>query len=320
MKTDGSAAEQRQTLAAQNLAPLVPLLREIGNLKRIRAANLQTSFAAELFARAWRQIINGANVRRVGLEITRDAVIGANLGAINAAVLQSANLQTDEIATILRRAFDAQSAPVIPTLREELRNLIAEENAETESETPQFAQLLAVQPRSGATKVGAPKMIFDAPENHAGHSIIVGVYGCLFAPVFGADVETVFTAALAHHFHNAYLPDSGFAGEESLGEFLPRIFNAFRRRCLAQVPENLHDSIWNALAAIETADTPEAQAFHAADVFDRVLQMRHHAEANEFTLKYAMEEAELVHAGAIQEFHYEVLRAANLIEQTDAKK
>lgn len=298
---------------AENLVALVPLLREIGNLKRIRAANLENSFAARLFERAWRRIIGGEDVRAVAVETARDALVGANLGAIDREVLQYAGLQKDEIETITRRAFESVAAPVDDGLRGEISQSFAAKSNVDETKNPRFVELLKNQPRSGATKTGAPKMIFDGAENHAEHSIIVGVYAVLLAPVFDADVETVFIAALAHHFHNAYLPDSGFAGEESLGEFLPNIFDAFRRKCLAEIPENLHEEIWRALEIIETADEPEAKAFHAADVIDRVLQMRHHAEQNEFTLRYAMEEAELVHHGPIQDFHYEILRAARLV-------
>lgn len=299
--------------SVENLAALVPLFREIGNLKRIRAANLENSFAAKLFESAWRQIIGGVNVRTTAVSTARDALVGANLGAISAEVLRSADLKQIGIETILRRAFDSVAAPVDAALRAEMRKLINGKSNSDEAENPHFVELLVRQPRSGATKVGAPKMIFDQPENHAEHSIIVGVYAVLLAPVYAAEIETVFFAALAHHFHNAYLPDSGFAGEESLKEFLPCVFDSFRRKCISEIPEKLHEKIWSALKIIETADAPEARAFHAADVLDRVLQMRHHAEANEFTLKYAMEEAELVHAGAIQEFHHGVLRAAKLI-------
>lgn len=299
--------------SAEILAAFVPLFWEINNLKRIRAANLKNSFAAKLYESAWQQIIGGGNVRAVAVETARNALIGATMGAIDARVLRSAELKQNAVETILCRAFDAVAAPVDTALRKEMRETIDGKLNSDETANPHFVELLIRQPRSGATKTGAPKRIFDQPENHAEHSIIVGVYAVLLAPIYAAEIETVFFAALAHHFHNAYLPDSGFAGEESLGEFLPRVFDVFRRKCLAEVPEKLHEKVWSALEIIEKADAPEAKAFHAADVIDRVLQMRHHAEANEFTLKYAMEEAELVHAGAIQEFHYGVLRAAKLI-------
>ncbi|MDQ2746695.1 MAG: HD domain-containing protein [Acidobacteriota bacterium] len=304
-----------EKVGAAAFSELIPLLREIANLKRIRAAQTNgQSFAARLFERAWTEISSGgAEIRQVALQTSKNALIAANLGAIDAEVLRAAELDESEIGLILNRAFNSVASPVDADLLAEMNEISAAKSGEKSLAAPHFVELLSRQPRSGATKVGAPKLIFDQPENHAEHSIIVGIYGVLLAPLFGADLETVFLAALTHHFHNAYLPDSGFAGEESLGEFLPRIFDVFRRLCLAEVPENIHEKIRNALKVIETADAPEAKAFHAADVFDRVLQMRHHAEANEFTLKYALEEAELVHAGAIQEFHYEVLRAARLI-------
>lgn len=306
---------RRASSSAGDLAAFVPLFREIGNLKRLRAAGSDRSFAAELFRRAWSQIADvvDADARTIAVKITAEAIVGANLGAITVKVLREAELAETEIELILRRAFDAAAIAVPENLRAELREQITAKIDRSENKIIDFVDRLIAQPRSGATKVGAPKLVFDAPENHAEHSIVVGIYAVLLAPVYAADVETVFYAALAHHFHNAFLPDSGFAGEEHLGEFLPQIFEAFRRRCLAEIPENLHDKIRQALKTIETADAPEAKAFHAADVIDRVLQMRHHAEANEFTLQYALETAELVHAGAVQTFHYDVLRAAQLI-------
>ncbi len=314
MSLENHAVVSKKLVSTEKFAELVPLLREIANLKRIRAAQTDgKTFAAQLFERAWAHVVSGAEIRRAALETAKNALIAANLGAIDAEVLRSAQLNEAEIELILNRAFASVASPIDDDLLAEMNEIGAAKSGEKAFAAPRFVELLCRQPRSGATKVGAPKLIFDQPENHAEHSIVVGIFGVLLAPLFGADLETVFLAALTHHFHNAYLPDSGFAGEESLGEFLPRIFEVFRRKCLAEVPENIHEKIRNALKIIETADAPEAKAFHAADVFDRVLQMRHHAEANEFTLKYALEEAELVHAGAIQEFHYEVLRAARLI-------
>lgn len=307
-ESETDAAREKKILA------LVPLFREVGNLKRIRAANLGNSFAADLFERAWGRISGGANARTVAVDITKDAVIAAALGAINEKVLREAKLENVQIELITTRAFDVSATFVDKDLRDAMRDRIAAPIDDgRSSNVPEFVCLLIAQPRSGATKTGEPKRVFDQPENHAEHCLAVAVIGALLAAVFDADAETVFLIGLIHHFHNAYLPDSGFAGEEALGEFLPAIFETFRRKCLAEVAENLHEKIWELFKEIELADTPEARAFHAADVIDRVLQMRHHAEANEFTLRYALEEAELVHAGAVQNFHYEILRAARLI-------
>ncbi len=313
--------EKSQEKAAADLpnalSDSIPLCREIGNLKRIRSAASKDSLAAEMFGRAWQKIAGGEAVRSVAAATVAEAVCAVNLGAIEAQVLRRGGLSADEIETVLCRAFDAVAAPINENLRIELRgqigNLMVENDSQNRKSPIRFVERLKNQPRSGATKVGAPKRIFDAPENHAEHCLAVAVIGALLANSFAADFETVFLTGLIHHFHNAYLPDSGFAGEEALGEFLPRVFNSFRRECLSEVPENLHEFIRKQFTDIETADTPEAKAFHAADVFDRVLQMLHHAESNEFTLQYAMEEAELVHAGAVQSFHFDVLRRAKLI-------
>ena len=302
-----------ETVAPTNLASVIPLFWEIGNLKRVNPANLQTSFAADAFLRSWKNIAGGAEVRETAIKAAANAVAAAQLGAINTDVLRRAGLSETDIQTILERSFDLSSAPIDENLRRELRAILIKEADDEKFTIPSFAEKLARQPRSGATKPNAPRLIFDAPESHAEHIITVAVYAVLLAPLFDADIAEVFLITLCHHFHNADLPDAGFAGEELLGKFLPAIFKNLREQCLRELPENLHEAIRQTFVTIQNADSNEARAFHAADVIDRVLQMRHHAEANEFNLKYALEEMELVHAGAVQSFHYDVLRAAKLI-------
>ena len=57
---------------------------------------------------------------------------------------------------------------------------------------------------------------------HSDHCAVVAIYGFLLADVFGADREDAWLIGLCHHFHNAYLPDSGFTGEVLLGDQLDR--------------------------------------------------------------------------------------------------
>ena len=61
-----------------------------------------------------------------------------------------------------------------------------------------------------------------------------------------------------------------------------------------------------------TRHTPVGRAFHAADVIDRVLQMRHYEQVAQFTTGQALDDMELVHAGPVQAFHTAVLRDAGL--------
>lgn len=296
-----------------DLSAAIPLLWEIGNLKRTKPAHLPFSLATDFFLRAWSDLCSGADVRDVALKIAAAAVVGAQLGAIDRRVLKQSGLSSKEILLVLEKAFDLSEGFLDSNLANELRQTLANESDSDFVEPPRFVEKLMRQPRSGATKPGASKLVFDAPENHAEHSVIVGVYAVLLAPYLKADPATVFLIALAHHFHNADLPDAGFAGEELLGEFLPKIFQNLRAQCLTELPESLRERVRQTFALTESAESSESKAFHAADVIDRVLQMRHHADANQFNLQYALEEMELVHAGKIQEFHYDILRAAGLI-------
>ena len=114
--------------AVVNLAAFIPLFREIGNLKRIRAANSSDPFAANLCRRAWSKIKSSAEARAVAVKICTDAIVEANLGAIDARVLQVADLTETEIKLILRRAFDVVAAP-INEIDENLRNELCKQTA-----------------------------------------------------------------------------------------------------------------------------------------------------------------------------------------------
>jgi hypothetical protein len=181
-----------------NLASVIPLFWEIGNLKRVSPANLHVSFAADLFLQSWSNIAGGAKVRDVAIKVAAGAVAAAQLGAINQAVLRRAELNEAEIQTILKRSFDLSSAPIEKNLREELRAaLLMREFDAGESGAPPFAEKLARQPRSGATKPNAPRLVFDAPENHAEHVITVAVYAVLLAPFLTPTSPRFFSRARA---------------------------------------------------------------------------------------------------------------------------
>ena len=136
--------------------------------------------------------------------------------------------------------------------------------------------------------------------------------GTLLAPQYGADPATAFLAGMAHHLHNAVLPDSGFAGEMLLGEHLEPVMQRLFAEALATLPDPLRGTTEAALATIRDADTPGGRAFHAADVIDRVLQMRHYDRVASFTVDQALEDMDLVHAGPVQGFHHAVLQDAGL--------
>jgi hypothetical protein len=101
-----------QTAADINLAALIPLLWEIGNLKRLRAANFENSFAANLFFRAWREIASGAPLKCVAFKTSAEAIAASQLGAIDASVLSQSDLTNSEIQTILERSFDLSAKQI----------------------------------------------------------------------------------------------------------------------------------------------------------------------------------------------------------------
>jgi len=295
---------------AASLAGLVPLAAELGDLKRVRDASSADSVASRLFRRAWGAMAAGQDVAEVALLTTAGAMAAARLGGIDRGVLLVAGLTNAEATAILARSFDEVAGPVDPALAAQLRDHL--ECAFRPGLAPEFAEALIRQPRAGATCPGKPRIILEPPEGHGDHCLVVAVLAAVLAPRYGADPATAFLAGMAHHLHNAHLPDSGFAGEMLLGSHLGPIMQTLFARELATLPGPLSATTATALATIPDASTAGGQAFHAADVIDRVLQMRHYDQVARFTIDQALDDMDLVHAGPTQSFHRAVLQDANL--------
>ena len=295
---------------ASSLAGFVPLAVELGDLKRLRDASSPDSLASRLFRAAWGALLAGQAPLDVALLATADAVAAARLGGIDRTVLLAAGLTEAEALEVLVRSFDEVSAPVVPTLAARLRSQFGQ--ALRPGPAPEFAEALIRQPRAGATCPGKPRIVLEPPEGHGDHCIVVAVLAVIMSPRYGADPAAAFLAGMAHHLHNARLPDSGFAGEMLLGDHLGPVMRRLFARELAALPEPLAQAPAAALAAIPDASTAVGQAFHAADVIDRVLQMRHYDQVARFTVDQALDDMDLVHAGPTQSFHQAVLRDAGL--------
>jgi hypothetical protein len=293
------------------LARLRPLLAEIGDAKRVRVAGRPGSLAEQAFDRAWRRLVAGEGAEDVALSETAAAVARARLAGIDAAVLADAGLTGDEVTAVLRRAFDEVAGPVDPALAQRLAGALGALPRPAEG-APAFVAALNAQPRAGATCPGRPRLVVEPPESHGDHCLTVAVYAVLVSPLVGADPVAPFLVGLAHHLHNAALPDAGFAGEVLLGGALPGVVATLEERELGTLPETLAHGLRAVLTLRADAAAPAAQAFHAADVLDRVLQVHHHARASAFTAEQALDDLELVHAGPVQGFHSDVLAAAGL--------
>ena len=301
------------TLAAAPVAGLDrlrPLLQEIGDAKRVRVASAPGSLAEQAFARAWARLVEGEDAETVALSETAAAVARARLAGIDGPVLQRAGLGRERALDVLRRAFDEGAGAVPAGVRDRLRDALP--RVRPAGAPPPLAPALNAPPRAGATAPGLARLIVEPPESHGDHCFTVAVYGVLVAPLVGADPVVPFLVGLAHHLHNVTLPDAGFAGEVLLGDDLVPLIDALERQELDRLPSALADRLREVLALRADAVAPQSQAFHAADVLDRVLQVHHHARAAAFTASQALDDLELVHAGPVQAFHLDVLRSAGL--------
>jgi 5'-deoxynucleotidase YfbR-like HD superfamily hydrolase len=288
----------------------VPLAVELCDLKRVRDARSPDSVAARMFRAAWGALRAGQDFETVAAIVAASALAAARLGGVDIDVMVQAGLTAEEARQVLVRSFDEVAGPLDFALAERLRGVLG---ATLEpGPAPDFAEALIRQPRAGATCPGKPRIVLEPPENHGDHCCVVAVLAYVLAPRYGADPATTFMAGMAHHLHNATLPDSGFAGEILLGDHLAAILQTLFAKELATLPDDLRITTQTALAFIPSAATPIGQAFHAADVIDRVLQIRHFDDVARFRIGQALDDMDLVHAGPTQAFHQAVLQEAGL--------
>lgn len=299
---DGHAAE---------LSPaILPLFRELGDLKRIRSADREGSIAERLFRDAWAALHAGEPASDVMARTVAAALAAARLGDLSLLKLRALGLGTQAVA-VLQRSFDEVAAYLEPNLAARLRPALAE-GAPEQGPAPGFVDRLARQPRAGVTCPGRPRIMLQPPENHAEHCLMVAVYAVVAAPIHGADPTPTFLASMAHHFHNAAMPDSGFSGEVLLGDALDGVIACARDEALADLAPVLQDGVRAALAPIAGDTTPEARAFHVGDVLDRVLEIEQHLRAATVAMSDVLGDYGLVHDGPVKGFHDRILRETGL--------
>ena len=289
----------------------LPLLRELGDLKRIASAGHAGSIAERLFRRGWAALAAGNDAGDVMRRTVAAALAAARLGDLDRATLADLGLASAEALRVLERGFDEVTASIDPALAAELRPALGP-GAPNAGPVPLFVDLLAAQPRAGVTCPGKPRLMLQPAENHAEHCLMVAVYGVLAAPGYGTDPTAVFVAGMAHHLHNAAMPDAGFTGEVLLGGLLDRVIAGARERALTELTPAVAAVVRAALAPIGGEATGEARAFHAADVIDRVLEIEQHARSA-VTMAVVLGDYELVHAGPVKAFHDRVLGEVGLL-------
>jgi 5'-deoxynucleotidase YfbR-like HD superfamily hydrolase len=276
-------------------------LAEIVDLKRVRRHG--TSVAARGFARAWALVAGGAELEALAARELGLALAATRLGAIDREVLTDGGLSERAALEVVRRAAADAGAPA------DALEALDGDPGTASARVPPFVAALAGAPRAGVTAPGRPRYALEPAESHAEHCWAVAVIGALLAEP--GDRAAPLLCGLAHHLHNAWLPDAGFAGETALGDHLGAVMARFTQRALAQLPDA--GPVQEALRCVGTDATPAARAFNAADVLDRVLELRFHARAAAFDLDVAVHDYEVVHDGPLQAFGLEVLRAWRLI-------
>ena len=301
------------------VASLLPLLREVNDLKRIRSAQRPATWATHCFARSWKRILSGHDLEVVALQEAARALAAARLADIDFAALRSAGLGEQESLQVLERSLDAVGGALEKDLLERLRASLRDSvkvqerlDLSLEHGLPEFVWLLMQQPRAGATRPGVGRIVLEPTEMHGDHCAIVAINGVVCAPLYGANPADAFLTGLSHHLHNAYWPDAGDAGDNLVGDLLAPAMQRLRERAIEQLPEALRPRVRDSLSVVYRADTPHAKAFQTADVLDRVLEMEWHARSSAFTLSVALEEMDIVHPGPVQSFQQSVMRESGL--------
>ncbi|WP_426061222.1 hypothetical protein [Hymenobacter sp. B1770] len=312
MPTPATVSAPARPEALAELAAVLPLLRELNDLKRGRVAGRDGSLAEQLFAGAWAALVAGEAPTAVALRQTARALIGVRLPGYNEQLLRTLGLDEEAAAQVLQQALRGAAQPLDLALVAQLVPLAGAAELQP-GRLPAFVAQLAQQPRAGATHPSRSRIMLWPPESHADHCALVAVYAVLLSPYFGAEPGAAFLTGLAHHLHNAVLPDPGYAGDELLGEHLTGLMTAATQQAVQQLPAALQPEVEAALGRTRALDEPAAQAFHAADVLDRVLEMAWHDQSAQFRLHQALDDLNIVHAGFTQQFHWQVLAAAGLL-------
>ena len=295
------------------IADQLEFLRELNDVKRLYAQNLGSRSYASLIFHGATKALHGDGPLQADVWCAA-IVSAARLGAITPSVLRDIGIDESESALILKNAILAQrslSAPLRDSLTNacDVLNLVCLENV---PQNPDWITRLAASPRAGATCPGKPRIALEPAEMHSDHCVMVAAYAFLLADTFGANREDAWLIGLCHHFHNAYLPDAGFTGEILLGNQLDRVVKSLRLRVLDTLSVSNRERIDRLFDEINDLQSPLAQTFHAADTIDRVVQMEHYERAAQFRVATALEDFNLVHEGAAQEFQHALLRSIGI--------
>ena len=292
---------------------ILPLLRELGDLKRVHSAAANGSIATRLFEAGWTAWREGGEWEPIAIAGIAQGVAAARLGDLDLDRLLALGMTPPDARATLARSLEAVGSAIAPSLRDRLATALGDPLPPADPETiPPAIAALRRQPRAGVTAPGRARIMLRPEENHAEHSFVVALYAGLVAPFYEADASRAFWHGMAHHLHSAAMPDSGYCGEVLLGDRLDEVIARARDQALADLPERMRGPLRESLDEIGGNETPEARAFHAADVIDRVLEIEHHLRGARLTMETVLDDYGLVHDGPVKPFHDRVLAEIGL--------
>ena len=310
---------QEKSKLSARLRPMLPLLRELNDLKRLYATNLgSSSLATQIFRGACLPMSNGRSLEAA--EWTTALLAAGRLGAISPEVLALAGIPAEEMKAVFDRSLDAHeclSAALREALKAHTSNLEGRLEGNFNYSKEHWADRLCSSPRAGATCPGKPRIALEPAEMHSDHCMLVAVYGFLIADIFNSSREDAWLIGLCHHFHNAFLPDAGFTGEMLLGNQIDRVVRNFRNRALVSVHASYRQRVEHLLAEIASDTSPLARTFHAADTIDRVVQMEHYERSAQFRVSQALNDLDLVHESPVQAFQKDLLESVGILSDVD---
>ena len=296
------------------------LFAEVQDLKRIAPAGTRYSLADNLYVAAWRSVLAGEDWTTIADRTCATAVLYVLFPGIDHRFFRAAKFSPSQIAEVCNQAFERTIKGRLDTetaerMRVALKDVINSFVRPTEVATetlPEVVELLRTQPRAGATHPEHPRLVLSPAESHADHCLMTAVYAGLCAAEYGADPGEAFVCGLAHHLHNAYLPDCGWAGELALEPYLTQVITECRATALTNLPEHLRPRIKHVLRHHESLATPEGFAISAGDTLDRVLDVKWRVKAAAVTDAKVLGDLDLVHPGPLKDFQTNLLNETNL--------
>ena len=301
------------------------LFSELQDLKRLCPAGVRYSLADALFVSAWQRVLGGDDWAEIAEQTATQAILYVLFPGVDGTFFQAAGLKQAEVLEVCTNAFerttkDRLPTPTIERLRKQLSQVVTQLNgARTQVQSngkpaalPDCLTRLRGQPRAGATHPEHPRLVLLPAESHADHCLLTAVYAALTSDRYGADVGAAFVCGLAHHLHNAYLPDCGWAGELALEPYLIQSISNCRTTALQDFQPSLREQVREVLLHHESIATPEGEAISTGDVLDRVLDVKWRVRAAAVTDAKVLGDLDLVHPGPLKDFQTDLLNETGL--------